>query len=36
MGIMGYHLRKGGHGLTTFDWTQYIEFAEMHHEHAQA
>jgi hypothetical protein len=27
MGSIGYHIRKGQHGITLFDWQQYIAFA---------
>ena len=27
---IGYHLRSGGHNITTFDWQQYLKFAEKH------
>jgi len=30
MGTMGYHIRKGRHGITLFDWSRFIEFADMH------
>jgi hypothetical protein len=30
MGSIGYHIRKGRHGITLFDWAQYIAFANMH------
>jgi len=30
MGGMGYHLRRGGHGITSFDWMQYLKFTELH------
>lgn len=30
MGTIGYHVRSGGHGLTRYDWQQYLEFAEKH------
>jgi len=30
MGTIGYHLRKGQHGITLFDWKQYMAFADLH------
>lgn len=30
MGTIGYHLRTGGHGLTRYDWDNYLNFADMH------
>ncbi len=30
MGTIGYHMRTGGHGITLFDWKQYIAFADLH------
>ena len=36
MGTVGYHLRKGRHALTSFDWTQYMAFADRHFRHIEA
>ncbi len=30
-GRIGYHIRTGRHGVTDFDWRQYIEFANKHY-----
>jgi hypothetical protein len=36
MGTVGYHLRKGRQALKSFDWTQYMAFAERHFRHTVA
>ena len=28
VGKMGWHIRSGGHGLTMYDWEQYLNFAD--------
>jgi hypothetical protein len=30
MGSIGYHIHKGQHGITLFDWMQYLAFANLH------
>lgn len=29
-GKMGYHIRTGDHGITSFDWEKYMDFADYH------
>ncbi|UCG88518.1 MAG: acetylxylan esterase, partial [Gemmatimonadota bacterium] len=30
MGTIGYHVRTGRHGVTDYDWEQYLKFADKH------
>ncbi len=29
-GQIGYHIREGAHGVTDYDWEQYLKFAQKH------
>ena len=29
-GSVGYHLRRGGHTLSPYDWNRYMDFADKH------
>ena len=30
MGTVAYHIRSGGHAVTSYDWARYLDFADRH------
>jgi hypothetical protein len=36
MGQVGYHIRKGAHGIGLFDWMQFMAFADKHFQRSPA